>query len=182
MSSSSTSNHGGWVAYKYYPSMAAAVIFIILFISTTLLHTYHLLRTQTWFFIPLVIGGYCEYTWLRYTLCPVMCVNKTLGISDEVICVRQSRALAISVEPCPHTSRQIGPSVHMWCKARCCSLPRPCLRQAYTWSWDGLSFSFTRSNTPLSGSNGWRRYLSPVMFFLSWCRRQVRMFFPFYIF
>ncbi|KAL2222275.1 RTA1 like protein-domain-containing protein [Thermoascus aurantiacus ATCC 26904] len=60
MSSSSTSNHGGWVAYEYYPSMAAAVIFIILFISTTLLHTYHLLRTRTWFFIPLVIGGYFE--------------------------------------------------------------------------------------------------------------------------
>lgn len=52
-------SHGGWKAYEYYPSMAAAVIFILLFIVVNLLHTYHLIRTRTWFFIPLVIGGWC---------------------------------------------------------------------------------------------------------------------------
>lgn len=25
------------------------------------MHTFHLFRTRTWFFIPLLIGGYCEY-------------------------------------------------------------------------------------------------------------------------
>ena len=59
MPSSSSSSHGGWIAYEYYPSMAAAVIFIILFIAVTAFHTYHLIRTRTWFFIPLVLGGYC---------------------------------------------------------------------------------------------------------------------------
>lgn len=54
-----SSSHGGWTAYEYYPSMAAAVIFIILFAVATALHTYHLIRTRTWFFIPLVLGGYC---------------------------------------------------------------------------------------------------------------------------
>lgn len=61
---SSSSTHGGWKAYEYYPSMAAAVIFIILFVAVTFLHTYHLIRTRTWFFIPLVLGGYCTF------LCP----------------------------------------------------------------------------------------------------------------
>ncbi|KAL4897458.1 RTA1 like protein-domain-containing protein [Aspergillus ambiguus] len=51
----------GWVAYKYTPSMAAAVIFIILFGVTTILHTYHLFRTRTWFFIPITIGGWFEF-------------------------------------------------------------------------------------------------------------------------
>jgi hypothetical protein len=48
-----------WKAYYYNPSMAAAVIFIILFVALSALHTYHLFRTRTWFFLPLVLGGYC---------------------------------------------------------------------------------------------------------------------------
>ncbi|KAJ5096325.1 RTA-like protein [Penicillium alfredii] len=56
-----SSTHAGWTAYQYYPSMGAAILFIILFAVVTLLHTYHLLRTRTWFFIPLVIGGYFEF-------------------------------------------------------------------------------------------------------------------------
>ncbi|PWY85055.1 RTA1 like protein [Aspergillus heteromorphus CBS 117.55] len=50
--------------YYYYPSLAAAVIFIVCFLLTTLLHTYQLIRTKTWFFIPFVIGGYFE--WIGY--------------------------------------------------------------------------------------------------------------------
>jgi hypothetical protein len=46
--------------YHYDPSMAAAVIFIVCFLSTTTLHTYQLIRTRTWFLIPLVIGGFCK--------------------------------------------------------------------------------------------------------------------------
>lgn len=46
--------------YRYDPSMTAAVIFIILFSAISALHTYQLVRTKTWFFIPFLIGGYCE--------------------------------------------------------------------------------------------------------------------------
>lgn len=49
----------GWKAYQYNPSMAAAVIFIILFGVTTSIHTWKMFSRRTWFFIPLVIGGYC---------------------------------------------------------------------------------------------------------------------------
>ena len=41
--------------------MGAAVLFIVLFAVVTLMHTFHLFRTRTWFFIPLMIGGYCKY-------------------------------------------------------------------------------------------------------------------------
>ncbi|KAJ9353633.1 RTA1 like protein-domain-containing protein [Paecilomyces variotii] len=54
------SDYGSWKAYQYNPSIAAAVIFVILFLSATLLHTFYLFRTRTWFFIPFVIGGYFE--------------------------------------------------------------------------------------------------------------------------
>lgn len=46
--------------YQYNPSKAAAVIFIILFVCTTALHSYQMLRTRTWFLVPLVLGGFCE--------------------------------------------------------------------------------------------------------------------------
>lgn len=45
--------------YRYDPSMAAAIIFIILFLLATALHLYQMFRTRTWIFIPFVIGGVC---------------------------------------------------------------------------------------------------------------------------
>lgn len=50
-------------AFKYYyyePSMPAAVIFIILFGLTTILHITQMATTRTWFMIPFVIGGICR--------------------------------------------------------------------------------------------------------------------------
>ena len=45
--------------YRYDPSMTAAIIFIVLFSTTTILHFYQLVRTKTWIVIPLLIGGIC---------------------------------------------------------------------------------------------------------------------------
>jgi hypothetical protein len=50
----------GFKLYRYNPSMAAAVIFIIVFSLTTLLHGYQMFRTRTWFFTPFFIGGIFE--------------------------------------------------------------------------------------------------------------------------
>ncbi|KAF7172022.1 hypothetical protein CNMCM6106_006339 [Aspergillus hiratsukae] len=46
--------------YRYDPSMAGAVIFVILFSITTLWHAFQLIRTRTWFFIPFLTGGIFE--------------------------------------------------------------------------------------------------------------------------
>jgi hypothetical protein len=48
-----------FVLYRYRPNLAAAVIFIVLFLITTLFHTFQIWRKRTWYFIPLVIGGIC---------------------------------------------------------------------------------------------------------------------------
>ncbi|KAI0880918.1 RTA1 like protein [Annulohypoxylon maeteangense] len=45
-----------FVFYRYKPSMVAAVIFIILFAISTLVHIVMLIRKRTWYFIPFVIG------------------------------------------------------------------------------------------------------------------------------
>ena len=47
--------------YEYDPSLPAAVFAAAIFCIVTLLHTYQLLRSRTWFFIPFVLGGYCEF-------------------------------------------------------------------------------------------------------------------------
>jgi hypothetical protein len=49
----------GFKYYHYDPSLAAAVLFLILFFLTTTLHLYQLLRTRTWYFIPFLVGGFC---------------------------------------------------------------------------------------------------------------------------
>ncbi|KAG9672370.1 RTA1 protein, partial [Aureobasidium melanogenum] len=46
--------------YEYFPSKAAAVIACLIFVTVTILHTWQLFRTRTWFFIPFVIGGLFE--------------------------------------------------------------------------------------------------------------------------
>lgn len=48
-----------YVFYHYNPSFAAAIIFIILFFGSTLLHAFQLARKRTWYFIPFLIGGIC---------------------------------------------------------------------------------------------------------------------------
>jgi len=49
-----------WKPYAYNPSAEAAIAFASLFSAASLLHTYALLRTRTWFLIPLVLGGFFE--------------------------------------------------------------------------------------------------------------------------
>ncbi|KAL3469570.1 RTA1-domain-containing protein [Aspergillus californicus] len=46
--------------YRYDPSVGAAVVFTLLFILATGIHTYQLALTRTWFFISFVVGGYFE--------------------------------------------------------------------------------------------------------------------------
>ncbi|KAF4633258.1 hypothetical protein G7Y89_g4864 [Cudoniella acicularis] len=49
-----------YILYRYNPSFAAAVIFIVLFGLSTLLHMVQLGLRRTWYFIPFVIGGIFE--------------------------------------------------------------------------------------------------------------------------
>ncbi|KAL6362108.1 hypothetical protein LRP88_05592 [Fusarium phalaenopsidis] len=46
--------------YKYEPSMAAAVILIITFSASSLLHAFQIIKTKTWFFIPFLVGSLFE--------------------------------------------------------------------------------------------------------------------------
>lgn len=50
------------------PNSGAAILFTILFILATTIHTYQLLRTRIWWFIPFLVGGYCELLHLLYIL------------------------------------------------------------------------------------------------------------------
>ena len=61
--------------YAYTPSLAAAIIFIILFALTTTLHTYQLIKTRAWYLIPIAIGGLCTYLSLSLFPCKAPVVN-----------------------------------------------------------------------------------------------------------
>ncbi|KAK3073644.1 hypothetical protein LTR53_004603 [Teratosphaeriaceae sp. CCFEE 6253] len=50
----------GFEYYHYSPSLAAAILFAILFGLSTSLHFAQMLRSRTWFLIPFVIGGILE--------------------------------------------------------------------------------------------------------------------------
>ncbi|KAH8629761.1 hypothetical protein IG631_14338 [Alternaria alternata] len=74
--------------YRYNPSMAAAVIFIVLFLLITALHFYQMMRTRTWIFIPFVIGGVCKLhpilVFAVKRLANNLSQSRSLGISEYV--------------------------------------------------------------------------------------------------
>ncbi|KAL7621123.1 hypothetical protein AAE478_008437 [Parahypoxylon ruwenzoriense] len=51
---------GDYYLWKYLPSVAAAVVFAILFTTITGLHCYRLFKTKLWFCLPFIIGGIME--------------------------------------------------------------------------------------------------------------------------
>lgn len=50
-----------WVPYRYHPSRVAAIVFVVAFAVTTLLHAFQMCKRGTWYFIPLVVGGICMH-------------------------------------------------------------------------------------------------------------------------
>ena len=51
---------GNFVYYHYDPTLAGAVIFILLFTCITLQHAIQALRYRAYFMLPVVIGGFCK--------------------------------------------------------------------------------------------------------------------------
>ncbi|KAK1624864.1 RTA1 like protein-domain-containing protein [Colletotrichum phormii] len=49
-----------WSFYRFEPSTAAAVFFCVVYVLTTGLHIFQLVRTKTWYMTAFVIGGLCE--------------------------------------------------------------------------------------------------------------------------
>ncbi|KAF2036036.1 RTA1-domain-containing protein [Setomelanomma holmii] len=69
-----------WKYYRYNPSMAAAVIFIILFFLVSALHLYQTVRTRTWIFIPFVIGGFLQFVgYIARAVSAAESPNRTVG-------------------------------------------------------------------------------------------------------
>jgi hypothetical protein len=62
--------------YHYDPTIAGAVIFVLLFLATTGLHFWQMFKSRCWFLLPLVVGGICEYFHLS---------DSTGGVSYRVL-------------------------------------------------------------------------------------------------
>jgi len=54
-------NPHAFVLYRYTPNLAAAVVFIIVFLATTGYHGWQMFSKRSWFMIPFFIGGLCKF-------------------------------------------------------------------------------------------------------------------------
>ena len=61
--------------YRYTPSLAAAVVFIIVFSLLTIAHFFRLFQRRTWFCVPFAIGGLCKSSITSPAL-PFTTINK----------------------------------------------------------------------------------------------------------
>ena len=53
-------DYGSFKLYHYDPTIAGAVVILLLFIVTTVLHIWQLFRGRCYFILPLAIGGICK--------------------------------------------------------------------------------------------------------------------------
>ncbi|KAK7416629.1 hypothetical protein QQX98_005100 [Neonectria punicea] len=63
--------------YRYEPSLGAAVVFTIIFVVTTILHTFQMIKTKTWYLIAFVLGGACEILGF---------IGRAIGANEEAGC------------------------------------------------------------------------------------------------
>ncbi|KAF4630604.1 hypothetical protein G7Y89_g7529 [Cudoniella acicularis] len=76
---STTPADGKFAFYEYNPSIAAAGIFAILFLITTIIHIFQAAKKKTVYLVPFLIGGCFE--WIGYATRIVSAKNQTsLGI------------------------------------------------------------------------------------------------------
>ena len=59
-------SHDGYYLWHYVPSIAAAIVFAILFAAITAAHLWKMIQTRMWFCIPFVFGGCCMSTFLIF--------------------------------------------------------------------------------------------------------------------
>jgi uncharacterized membrane protein len=52
--------HGDFKFYRYDPSLAANVVFVVLFAAVAIGHAVLLTKRKVWYFIPFVIGCICK--------------------------------------------------------------------------------------------------------------------------
>jgi hypothetical protein len=57
-----------WVPYRYVPSLAGAIVFIVCFLITTAVHCWQMAKFRSWFFVPFVIGGFSMHAGMYETL------------------------------------------------------------------------------------------------------------------
>ena len=87
-------NAQGFEYYRYDPSMAAAIIFTILFFFTTLIHFYQFVRTRTWIMIPLLVGGFCISPPSPSTSqFPLVCIKADQQFRSRMDRIRRARSL-----------------------------------------------------------------------------------------
>ncbi|KAH7162024.1 RTA1 like protein-domain-containing protein [Dactylonectria estremocensis] len=71
MSSDSEKDHP---LYAYDPSLAAAVIFIVIFSGTTLFHGWQVIKNKNWYFIPFIVGCLAE---------AIGCIGRAIGAQES---------------------------------------------------------------------------------------------------
>lgn len=79
--------------YYYQPSMVAAIVFAVLFGLATLVHSYQLARSRTWFMIPFVVGGIFET--VGY-VGRIMSATENPGPYDKIPYIIQSLLLLVA--------------------------------------------------------------------------------------
>lgn len=73
-----------FVFYRYVPSQAAAIIFVLAFLTTTVLHCLQCIRSRTWYLVPLITGGFCKFI-RRVPSNHPLSVRVTHNVTGEVV-------------------------------------------------------------------------------------------------
>jgi hypothetical protein len=93
----------GYYLWKYVPSQAGAVIFLLLFLTATAYHTWRIWKHKTYFCICFAIGGFCTHPFLPPVL-PFSAPQLTRG-HEDILTKTQSNSSATAPAPPPTTKQ-----------------------------------------------------------------------------
>jgi hypothetical protein len=84
--------------WNYVPSLPLAIVATTVFASLTILHIFRLFRTRTWFCIPFIIGGACEFkTHILLTL------SLTMSLQLKQLDMGHAQPVILTWTPSHHT-------------------------------------------------------------------------------
>lgn len=61
--------------YRYTPTLAGAIVALVVFAVLTAVHFWRLIRARSFYFVPFLVGGICAY---RVPMCRVSVLAETI--------------------------------------------------------------------------------------------------------
>lgn len=136
--------HAVFSFYRYTPTVAAAAIFCILFLLSSILHLFQMCKTRCWYLTPLVVGCFCAFM-PRHSSFETFTIWLTFNYGFSWVywlcwprCIWDRKSRLLDTRAIPHSEH-----VHFACTGIICSVHLHDTRPNHNSCWGSGSFNYS---------------------------------------